>query len=324
MKAKLFFVTAGLLGLTAAVTLPAIAGDWNNGAGTLRDNGSAAVPVPAPSQVPDDGNSRGWYLRGTIGYGIKSTGTISSAGTDIGSYSNIGEVDGPIHGGLGYGAYMDRNWRWDLTGDFHSAQPITRSKARSYTATQQKEAEAVNVLRNGATLSTRSWDISSFAMERTEDSTTQDHTFLANLYYEPFASSAFRPYVGAGVGFAINTLNRSYKETGECTGSDQYITDPFTGVVGYRPRPVCTAPITTVASGSSHTEYGVGLAAALMAGVGYEIKNGFILDVGYRLLWQGNSVTSTTLAGAPGEINKLGVSDRTDHEIRTSVRWNIN
>lgn len=324
MNRKILSVSAGLACL-AAGAMPALAGDWNNGAGGLRDRGQAAVPVPAPHLVPDDGNARGWYLRGTIGYSLKAAGDISSVGTDIGAFKDFGEIDGPIHGGIGYGAYVNRNWRWDLTGDFRPSQPVTKGATNRYVATTQKEAEQLtftNAL--GQSLTTRSWDISSYDMDRTEKARAQDHTFLANMYYEPMAHGAFRPYIGAGVGFAVNTLSRTHKETGVCTGSNQFATDPFVGDVVWRPRPVCTADPTTVQSGGSHTAYGLGLAGAVMAGIGYEMNNGLILDVGYRYLWQGATVSVTSFAGAPGQTSRLELGDRTDHEIRTSVRWNLN
>jgi opacity protein-like surface antigen len=324
MNRKIFSVSAGLACL-AATALPALAGDWNNGAGTLKDRGNAAVPVPAPTPVPDGANSRGWYLRGTLGYSLKAGGDINSVGTDVGAYKSFGDVEGPIHGGFGYGAYVTKNWRWDVTGDFRPSQPVNAAKTTNYVARTQTDGGTVTVLGpGGATLTNPGYDINSFAMDRTEKIRNQDQTFLANFYYEPAFHSMFRPYLGAGAGFGVNTLSRSFKETGECTGTNTVYVDPFTGALASQKQPVCRTTPRTLSNGGSQTSYGVGLAGALMAGVGYEVHQGVIIDLGYRFLWQGQSLSATALAGAPGQSNRIDVGDRTDHEIRTTVRWSLN
>jgi opacity protein-like surface antigen len=327
MNRTMLSTTMGLFGLVA-LSLPAAAGDWNNGDGSLKGRGAAAVPVPSASAVADDGNTRGWYLRGTLGYAGSSNGKISSSGTDVGVYSSYGQLDGPASIGIGFGAYLNNNVRWDLTGDFRAERKINRSSVTKYQATTTKEAEAVNVLGfdpAGAvvSLSTRSFDVHTFDFERTEDVKAANQTFLANMYFEPFAAGAFRPYVGAGLGFTVGTVGRAYQEKGKCSGTVQVITDPFDGSIGSRPRPVCTAIPDEITRNGAKSDLGVGLAAALQAGIGYALTENLVLDIGYRFLWEGATVSIIAPAGAGNDFSKIDLGDRQDHEIRTSLRWAI-
>ena len=136
MNRKILSASAGLACL-AASALPAFAGDWNNGAGSIKDRGLAAVPVPAPNLVPD--GPSGWYLRLDAGlgrennHGAKETGIVYGAGNGVDSYSDSGAGFGSSSGwfnhgfdtnanyGAGVGYIWGHNWRTDVTIDRRSS-----------------------------------------------------------------------------------------------------------------------------------------------------------------------------------------------------------
>jgi opacity protein-like surface antigen len=329
MKLRLNKLAVSVIALAALAVwaTPASAGDWNNGDGSLKESrGRAAVAVPVPMPIPEHGP--GWYLRGSVGYAFKQTGDIISSGADIGAMESLSEAGGHPSLGFGFGAYINNNIRWDLTGDVRTAQRISSPSVRHYNATTNNKGETVTVYGLGPdgkvlALGAPGYEIHTFDMSRSEEVKAGNQTFLANAYYEPLGAGAFKPYIGAGAGFAVNTIKRTYNETGVCSGTDLLWNDPFGRGIGSFNRPVCTAEKTTVSSVGVTNETGFGLAGALMAGVGYEIRDGLTLDVGYRYLWQAGSVAALAAAGPVGQINKIELGDRVDHEVRTSLRWAI-
>jgi hypothetical protein len=59
-----------------------------------------------------------------------------------------------------------------------------------------------------------------------------------------------------------------------------------------------------------------------MAGVATEVTRNVIFDIGYRMIWQ-DSGASVTLPAVVGADSTLSFSERSDHEIRAAIRWNI-
>ena len=82
MNRRILSSSAALIGM-ALMHSPAIAGDWNNGAGSLKDRGGAAVPVPAPV-ASYDGPS-GWYMRLDVGLGRESNRGANESGLVYGA-----------------------------------------------------------------------------------------------------------------------------------------------------------------------------------------------------------------------------------------------
>ena len=59
-----------------------------------------------------------------------------------------------------------------------------------------------------------------------------------------------------------------------------------------------------------------------MAGTSVDLGPGVKFDAGYRMMWQGNT-PSISLGSVMGDISKIAVGARTDHELRMGVRWDI-
>jgi len=104
---------------------------------------------------------------------------------------------------------------------------------------------------------------------------------LANLYYDFRGRDHFSPYVGAGLGFTLNEMNE--------------------------------------VNGATLEDDNIDLAAALMAGFSYRLREGWLFDAGYRLLYLGEAQTESTAA-----TGALGVEDIYSHELRIGFRYELN
>ena len=132
---------------------------------------------------------------------------------------------------------------------------------------------------------------------------------LVNIYIEPLPRGMFTPYVGAGIGFVYNDIERTYRNTEE-------LRDAANVLVGTRLR-------TGTAKENNYE-----LAAALMAGVTFAIDHRWALDVGYRALYMGGSSASVTVpsvsTGAPPlQTSTTTLGNTWEHQARVGVRLNI-
>ena len=244
--------------------------------GSLKDS-----PMLAPAR------SR-WYIRGDVGYT-----RYGNVGGYIGEHQefvganivNIGrsvlaEVNNDdtwmIGGGVGYN--LDTNWRSDITFDYHF---------RSRVDAVDKFLDSFGTT---ALASTHSSQLSSFVT-------------LANLYYDFGDRNGFSPYVGAGLGFAINRL------------SDRTITCELAS--GANAGQDCGGG-TTIGAGDSN----LSVAAAAMVGFSRAMTPNMKLDVGYRFLYMGDAKTANDLAAADGgSQGQLVLEDITAHELRVGLRY---
>jgi opacity protein-like surface antigen len=120
--------------------------------------------------------------------------------------------------------------------------------------------------------------------------TTQ--TFMFNGYYDLGKWDRVVPYVGAGVGFAYNKMDEVY----------------FTG------NPALTNRIEGDEKWS--------LAWSLMAGIGWQISERAILDIGYRYLDMGKA-TSGTLDSAGFTNPPVRIDDLSAHEFKVGLRYHF-
>ena len=182
------------------------------------------VPVPAPIPIPDYANSL--YLRGDFGWALYDTPDVGTPGIGYSSAKN--EDSWTLGVGLGYN--LHDNFRGDLTLDYHDDAEIS---AIAPAATAKHEA-----------------DLSSTIV-------------LANVYYDIRERDSFTPYVGAGIGFTYNKMDR---------------------------RSIVTGGVTTTTGGDGTTAF----AAALMAGFSYRMNNRWMFDAGYRYLFLGDAKTESS------------------------------
>lgn len=314
------------LAATALVAIagPAVSGDWNNGAGGIKDFRGGGVPVPAPAPIPE--SKADWYMRGDVGYTVGSSGKITTTGADYGAYTDFSEADGTVFGSIGIGAYLGHSFRAEITADIRPDQRLGNKGARSRTVTTSELGDTINqyVVFNGntQTVSMQSYDYHNYQTSRTEDIRTSNNTVMFNVYRDIETGGPFTPYIGAGLGLAVSTVKTRFSERGACTGSYLRYTN-FYGQVVEEQHPTCIAQTKELNSSDGRVETTYGLAAAIMAGGSYRVSEITSIDVGYRFLWQGTSADVSPHVGPDG-ASRIQWDSRIDHEIRTGVRFDIN
>jgi opacity protein-like surface antigen len=303
MRAKAHALAA-VLSATVALTSSAFAGGLNDEPAPAPKT-YPAVPVPAPVPIPDTFE---WYVRGDIGVNMSSTGDVNVIGAPI-TVRQLEDLNGStFSAGFGWGRYLSRNWRSDVTFDFRSENKLSVPNSGYQTTVTVTPGQ----LGAGTT------DTHTYTVNRAEVSRIANHTGLLNAYYDFKNGSAFTPYVGAGAGLAMQVFSRQASESVACSSS---VVNGVAQVDGLG-NPTCVgAPAATPRSGSK-TETSYSPTVALMAGLSYEIRDGIILDAGYRFLWTGGTA-SLGLPAFNFASSKIEIDDRIDHEIRMGVRWNL-
>jgi opacity protein-like surface antigen len=208
---------AGLgLGALLAATGAAQAGDFSFGTG-LRDRDGLDMPMPAyglgmrdrvdvPAPIPVPGSRPvpegfTYYLRADLNWSFEPDHTFSESGTTTYgdsalTYSGLSNssvsAQGLLSGTLGFGAYLTRHLRGDLTVDFRAGQDVD---AR---ATYSDPGPTAGVV---------------------TDTLKVDRVVgLVNAYWDLLPRGRFTPYVGAGIGIVYNDIERTHLTTEDTGG----------------------------------------------------------------------------------------------------------
>ncbi len=255
--------------LIGAIVSPALAdGDpyYSNG---INPSG-VRTPVPAPIPVPVE--EADWYFRADFAAGFGAQPSVSTTGTPFGagtvglSQAWLGDSFLPsFTGGVGVGYVWGPYFRTDLTVDLHSIMSATFDGSQPY---------------GGGTLT---------VVDKTKFMST---ILLANAYYDIRTGTPWTPYVGGGVGFAVNQLTRNAEGT-DALGS-------FT------------------ANGETTQ---VKFAGAAMVGINYDISTFTSIDFGYRFLYIGGTEVSMAVDGLPSTVAIGGLGE---HQIRAGLRFFVN
>lgn len=120
----------------------------------------------------------------------------------------------------------------------------------------------------------------------------KSYTLMVNAYKDLGRYGNFTPYVGAGVGVAFHDVGETY----------------FTGNYDLLNR--------------IEGDESVSFAWALMAGVGYNISDRAILDIGYRYIDMGDAKSGRV--DSAGFVNpQVDIEDLTAHEIKIGLRYHF-
>lgn len=301
------------LAMLGATVAGAAAGDWNDGP-VRRMGGAAAVPVPAPIPIPV--SKPEWYLRLDAGLGFVADGeSLSESGLVYGTLDTPGatgptpfgsqsawfnddfQTFGTFGGGVGY--YWSDRFRTDVTLE-------ARTKAEGII--EGSESYISHYDNAGVWTADPNTQVNVYA----RDTTSARSVFsLFNAYYELGRHMGVQPYVGAGIGIAYNELSRTHS-TYETT------CDPTTG---------CGTEVTRTAYSAEGKANVFTLAAALTAGLTYNITDITALDFNYRMLYIGGSSVklsvSDPLSGSTS-VSKTTFGDTLEHQLRAGLRFNIN
>lgn len=306
------------LGLTVAVASApmligpsAQAGDWNGGLKGMR---GSHVPVPAPVPIPD--YSPKWYMRADVGLGLNVGTDLNESGMTYGRDDFAGsdiEANAPGEGpfglggilnsghdtgysiGLGVGYYFSPNFRMDITGEMRQEKQGSISDNFTYTYIDPTPpTPPINRVQVDGTV-----------QDKTE---IQSAIFMANAYYDMTRVGRWKPYIGGGLGFAVNDLRRTHTTS---------MTQCAPQVLGDCDTPTSAGSLT----GRTDRQYTYSLAANLTAGVSYKVSDVTSLDFNYRYLYVGGSDVSTTINGYD---SKIDVEDQHEHYLRAGLRFDIN
>jgi opacity protein-like surface antigen len=127
---------------------------------------------------------------------------------------------------------------------------------------------------------------------------------MLNGYFDILPRGLFTPYLGAGIGFVYNDIQR-YRFNQE-------------------------VDITTAALGQPLTDSGksnhIGLAAALMGGVSFAFDQRWVLDVNYRAQYLDGGSVNLSIVN-PGlitpQLSKGTEGDHWEHQVRVGLRLNV-
>lgn len=294
MALKRAFLGLGLACL-AAVSSPATAADWTRGA----NNAYRSMYVPAPRPIPETFK---WYLRADIGMGLQQGLSLDEEGVLFGQNGGVpigtdppfgmesawfnDDFDTFFVGGVGVGMYLSPRWRGDITVDARTATSGDAEGSFRYALI----APAGNFMEGTVR----------------ENVDIRNTVTLANLYYDlSQRGSGFTPYIGAGVGFAVRSIDREHITT--------QVEDDGSPPPANRP--------TYTGHGKAHQ---VAPAAAVMAGVAYSVSPGTVIDIGYRFTWIGDVDMAMRInRGGDSYQSRLTIGDSFDHQIRAGLRWNV-
>jgi opacity protein-like surface antigen len=289
---------------------PVLAADF----GGIKDmGGGVAVPVPAPAPVPTFDADSDWYVGLAIGANISQSATIKDTDTDYFGDSSAGYFSrdasdigaSPIFG-LTFGRYITPSLRAEIAIDYSPNAQISRSGTVGYEASNSAFKYSGGV---------QSVDTNDYDIHRSDTVKLARTTGLFNLLYDIPTGTRFTPYIGGGIGFTWRSLRRNYSETSSCIGASNSDTGEYTPAGSCSGNPTLTSGDTI--SGSSSKQQ-LDFAAAVQAGIAYNITDQIIWDNGWQMLWEGNSIASVA-PSASGE-NRIVYKDSILQQFRSGIR----
>ena len=229
---------------------------------------------PAAHVAPD---YSGWYLRGDVGVGsafsADASSTFAPGLTPPGFRFHQSEVGDAAFVGFGIG-YRYNSWlRFDVTGEY-------RGSASYHAINSYGTTDANNTCSVGPTC---------FDVYR---GTVKGGVVMGNAYVDLGTWGGITPYVGVGLGGAMNRM------------SNYYDFNPSTGGFGI---------------GATRTKYQ--FAWALMAGLSYAVTQNVSLELGYRYLDRGDGATRLRCfqgGACAGEQQHFRMGS---HDVRVGMRW---
>lgn len=304
MQSFLKFTTKllGAAAVGAMLSSSVLAGEPYGG---MKGDGNG-VPVPAPMPVPDFAAQ--YYFRMDVAYGWNDASGLSTSYSDatISYLDSLRDDDGFGEFGrygIGMGMYFNSYLRGDITFDM-------RNETNGL-------VDRNDVYDTG--LGTNQW-----RSRLIDEVHSRDATMLFNGYVDLPISTRFRPYVGAGVGFAVHRMRRNFFHNITCETLD--VAEPSCDPAN----PTAVADGGTIANASgSEKDWSFGFAGALMAGAVWEMSDNWKLDIGYRFLHLTSVDFTHPIEGTVSGVNNgitgsVTIPDQNIHELRVGLRYDIN
>lgn len=302
MKTHQLMTSALSLALAlATAAAPAFAGGdviYNSG---IRQSVPAAIPVPAPVPVPDEAS--GYYVRVDAAYSSNSVDRYSESNSHLDMFRSDQGLSNFGRYGIGAGYHFSRWIRADVTVDIRNDVNSKAYGTVNYGGVQDA---------GGYTIKMRDTVSDNFK--------TKNYTGLFNGYLDLPVTPTITPYVGAGIGWVLHTSpGRTVQVETVCV--DTLNCDPSLNSARQKFNP-SFGGLNTTSYGKGSKQNDLQMAAALMAGVTFNVSTYGRLDLGYRLLHLDGTTFTTAWTGTPNP--KITIPDQNIHEIRVGYRYDIN
>lgn len=279
----------------AFAATPAMAADLGHSyGGSIKDS-----PYVAPLPRVSGGAAGPCYVRGDVGYSISAdpdarwpvfNETFVDSG-DTNTTIDRHDVVYTLEGDQVSGAQLDNSWVFDVGAGCGSGSRGFRGEIM-FGFRGDKKFEGEPQIYNGTLIGQPEATGAPAPVDDPMQTNIQSHTIMANAYYDLGQYGNFVPYVGGGVGVAFHQVDEVF----------------FTG------NPNLTNRIEDNES--------FDFAWALMAGVGYQVSDNAVLDVGYRYIDMG-SAKSGRVDNA-GFVNPaVTYDDLAAHEIKVGLRYHF-
>jgi opacity protein-like surface antigen len=281
----------------ALLSAPATAADWG---GIKEIGGDIPIPVPAPAPVPTYDIYSDWYVGFAIGANVLQDATIEDSDINM-PMKDSGDIGASPIFGLNFGRYITPSLRVEIAVDYTPDANITRSGTLNY-------VDSVSALNGGGV------DTNVYGIARTDTVKLSRTTALVNLLYDIQTGTRFTPYIGGGVGFSWRKLRRNFSEFSSCVRTPEFPDLPLAcDVSNYPALPTPNASV----SGSS-VEERFDFAAAVQAGIAYNITDSITWDNGWQMLWEGGAIASSA-PSISGE-NRIVYKDSVLQQFRSGIR----
>ncbi len=277
---------AGLIAAAVAIATsgsPVSAADLNNPhGGSIKDEGYSAAPVMRAPAGP-------CYMRGDVGYSwSRAPGSaswpVTNSTTD--NTTTPATVTYAYAGDTVTDTKLGNSWFGGVGLGCGSGSRGIRGEVM-FNQTGWRNFQGTPLDYNPIVIGTPSTPITDPI-----HTSVKSTTLMFNGYKDLGSYRGFTPYLGAGVGVAYNKT------------SDVY----FTG----------NPALTNTIEGASR----LSLAWSLMAGVGYQLSERAILDVGYRYMDYGKAESGRV--DNTGAVNPaLKINDLTAHEFKVGLRYHF-
>lgn len=224
-------------------------------------------PVVEPVPIPEPCCASNFYLRGFVGLTQQEADDFTNDIIEAGNFTIYSkEFDSAPFIGFGVGYVHSDRFRFDGTGEYRAA------------------ATFHGIDRNNVTDQSNDYN-----------GLKSEWLFLANGYWDLGTHRGFTPYLGAGVGTAIVTLDK-FTDRNDATNGFHWSKD--------------------------NTEWN--FAWALHAGFSYDIADDLKFDMGYRFTYLGDGTTGKfqTYDGttSPGPLT---LEDLYSHDVHVGLRWAV-
>ncbi|MDP4021652.1 outer membrane beta-barrel protein [Methylobacterium sp. NEAU 140] len=272
-------------------------------------------PPPPPPPPPPIEVGGGWYLRGDVGASIYdrtkyvSYDDCHTCGGDKRAFGNA--IGSGGFAGVGVGYQFTPFFRGDVTAEYRYSTGLRGSNYYNF--------------------GTDDWGNGLYGTEKTTGH-FDSGVFLANAYFDLGTWYGITPFIGGGVGVALNNVSgfqtdssfnspvygySPYYDSCKCGGKGHpsFVYGPSYNPDGSTQYKSATG--TTYYKDKSTTSF----AWALHAGLAYNVTDAFKVELAYRYLNLGKVETGIGWSTCCGTLQSVKIKDIEAHDVKIGLRY---